>query len=127
MAEPNEVKRLLATKLLVAGLNVDLGVLRDRCEPFVRVVVAMVYVNVDAAEPVDRALEAAEIDLDDVVDLDPEQVANRLQRQLRAAKRERCVDLVAAVAGDVNLQVARNRHHCGRFFIWIEPDEHQRV
>ena len=53
--------------------------------------------------------EVREVHLEDVVDLDPEVLLDRLDRERRAADRVGGVDLVAAVAGDVDDRVARDR------------------
>ena len=68
---------------------------------------------VDAAERVDEVGEVLEVDLDEVVDLDAEVLLDRADRQRRPADRVGGVDLVAAVAGDVDQRVARDRQARG--------------
>ena len=63
------VERVVAAQRLVAGLQVDLLVVVGGVG--VAVQVAAVDVDVDAADRVDRAGEAFEVDIDDMVDLDP--------------------------------------------------------
>src|SRR5439155_18327666 len=68
--------------------------------------------DVDAVDRVDRVGEAPEVDVDDVVDVgDPRELLDRLQGQLRASVGVGGVEPVDAVAGDVHLQVARDRQH----------------
>ena len=127
VAEAHVVERVLAAQPLVAGLDVDRRVARAR-----RVVVAVVDVGVDAAHVVDRAPEPAEVDVDDVVDLERvargrEQRLDRLQRQVGPAVRVGGVDLVRPRAGDVDPQVARDRHHRRRLVVGVEVDEQDRV
>ena len=80
----------------------------------------------------DDLAEAAEVHVDDVVDLERlagllEQLLDRLDRQARAAELVGGVDLVRAVAGDLDLEVARHRHHRGRLLVGVEADEDDRV
>ena len=63
----------------------------------------------DAAERVDQLREVLEVDLDEVVDLDAEVLLDGADRERRAAERVGRVDLVRAVAGDVDDGVARDR------------------
>ena len=63
----------------------------------------------DAAHGVDQLREVVEVDLDQVVDLDAEVLLDRLDGERRAAERVGGVDLVGAVAGDVDDRVARDR------------------
>ena len=97
----------------------------------VGVVVALVDVDVDAPEAVDGALEAAEVHVDDVVDRDVQQAADRLDRQRRAAVGVGGVDLrrvdAAARHLDRHLEVARDRHHRGRLLRRVQAHEHHRV
>src|SRR5215218_4706780 len=64
---------------------------------------------VDAAHRVDERGEVGDVDLEDVVDVDAQVLLDGLDRQRGAAERVRRVDLVAAVAGDVDDGVARDR------------------
>src|SRR5262249_13241296 len=64
---------------------------------------------VDAAHRVDEGREVVEVDLEDVVDRDAEELLDRLDGERCAAEGVRGVDLVAAVAGDVDDRVARYR------------------
>ena len=70
VAVAHVVERRLAAQLLVAGLDVDVAYCGGG-QPGILVVVAAVDVDVDAADRVDDAAEALEVDVDDVVDRDP--------------------------------------------------------
>ena len=110
VAVADVLERVVAAHPLVAGRDVDLGVLVDRRQPDVRVVVVVVDVDVDAADRVDRVGEAREVDVDDVVDVvEAGELLDDLQGQLRPAVAVGGVELVDPVAGDVHLQVARDR------------------
>ena len=78
--EADEVERLLAVQLLVAGLQVDRGV--ALAPGRVVVEVAAVDVHPDAADLGDDLLEAAEVDRDQVVDRDARERLDRLERAL---------------------------------------------
>src|SRR5204862_868158 len=95
----------------------------------VRVVeVAAVDVHVDAAERVHGLREAVEVDVDDVVDLQSRvELADRAHGQARAAERVGGVELVGAVAGDVDLQVARQRQQGGGALRRVEAHQDHRV
>ena len=121
VAEARVLERLLAAQPLVARRHVDVGVLGGVVE------VAPVDVDVDAADRVDRALEALEVDVDHVVDREPGELLDRLQRQRRAAELVGRVDLVGAAAGDLHLQVARQRHQRGGLPLGVEPGQDDRV
>ena len=122
-------QRVRADQALVAGLDVD------RREPgALRVVVVAVDVDVDAADVVDRALEAVEVDVDDAVDRHlaadrvREQQLDRVQGERRAALVVGLVDLgVVGVTGDRHREVTRQRHHRDPVALRVQPDEHDRV
>ncbi len=113
VAEAHVLQRLVAAHALIAGRDVDVRVLRRV------VVVGAVDVRVDAADRVDRAAEAGEVDVDDVVDRQPGQRLDRVERQLRPAEVIGRVDLVHPVAGDLHLEVARQRHHRDRALVRV--------
>ena len=123
-------ERVLAAQLLVARVDVD-----RRVAAGARVVVEVVAIDVgvDAVDVVDRLLEAAEVDRDDVVDLevaaaDGEQVLDRPDREALAARRIRLVDLHAvADAGDRHEEVARDRGHRDHLLVRIQADEQDGV
>ena len=69
--------------------------------------------------------EVLEVDLDDVVDVDAEVLRDGLGREARAAVGVGGVDLVAAVAGDVDDRVARDRE--ARGLPAADAHEHDRV
>ena len=133
VAVAHVVERVLALELLVAGLDVDRGVALAGRGGRVVVVVAPVDVDVDAADVVDRAPEAAEVDVDDVVDREvragrvPEQLLDRRDRLARPAVGVGGVDLVGPVAGDRDLQVARERHHRDPLLVRVHAREQDRV
>ena len=80
MAEAHVLERVVPAHPLVAGLDVDL-----RGPGFGRDVVAAVDVDVDAADRVHRVGEAGEVDVDDVVDLEPGELLDHLEGLLRTA------------------------------------------
>ena len=79
----------------------------------------------DAAERVDQLREVLEVDLDEVVDLDPEVLLDGADRERRPADRVGGVDLVLAVAGDVDDGVARDRER--RVVAAADPHQQDRV
>jgi hypothetical protein len=127
MAEAYVVQRVLAAHSLVAGLQIDRRVLLVGGDGRIVVVeVAPVDIGVHAAQAVDPALEAAEVDVEDVVDLD----AHRLDgpgRERRPARAIGGVDATSAVAGDRDHQVARDRHHRHRLLPRVQADDQHRV
>src|SRR5215208_1026958 len=97
-----------AAERLVSGLEVDLRVVVGRGPVHgVLVEVAMVDVDVDAADRVDRPGEAREVHVDQVVYMQAGELLDRLQGQLRAAIRVRVVELADPESGDADLQVTR--------------------
>ena len=84
--EADEVERLLAVELLVAGMQVDL---RVAAGPPERVDVAVVDVDVDAVQLVHEQLEAVEVDRDQVVDRQARQLRDGLERARRARRSTR--------------------------------------
>ena len=123
-------QRVGAAELLVARVDVDHRVAAGAA---LVVEVVAVDVGVDAADVVDRAPEAAEVDRDHVVDrerlaVDLEQVLDRADRAALAGGLVRGVDLdLVADARDVDEQVARDRHHRDDLLVRVEPDEDHRV
>src|SRR5438105_12425387 len=110
-----------AAQPLVTGGDVDL-----RVAPTLVVVVA-VDVDVNAAELVDDLAEAAEVDVDDVVDPQAGELLDRAQRQLHAAVGVGLVQLGDAVARDLHLEVTRERQQRGGLLGGVEADKHHRV
>ena len=125
MAVARECQRVGAVQHLVAGWDVHLGVLV--LAGHVHVVVALVDRHVDAVELVHQVTEALEVDGHQVVWLDVGCVLDRLQRQLVAAVGVGGVDLVDAVAGDGDVQIARQRQQRDVLGAGIDPHQHQRV
>jgi len=125
------LERLLPAQLLIARLDVDLGVGLADGDVVVQVQVAPIDLNVHAAEIVDERLEALEVDVDDVIDLDPQHLLDRLDRQLRAAERVGGVDLLGArraMGGmDRHLQVAGDREHRRVGLGGVEADQEHGV
>ena len=93
----------------------------------VRQLVLHVLLRADlhAADGVDHVDDAAEADLDVVVDADPGVLLDRLHQQLRAAVGVGGVDLRGAVAGDVDRRVAGDRHQQVRAGAGVQ--QHDRV
>src|SRR4029453_19399211 len=104
----DEVERLVAAELLVAGIEVDGGV----AEVAAAVVeVAPADVQPHATEGADELVEAAEVDGDQVVDRKASQLADGLERALGAAGGIGAVDAGPeggpAGAVDLDVEVAR--------------------
>ena len=126
VAVADVLERVVAAHPLVAGRDVDLRVLLGGAQPDVRVVVVVVDVHVHAADRVDGVGEAREVDVDDVVDVvDAGELLDDLQGQLRPAVGVGGVELVDPVAGDVHLQVARDRQH--RDLVGGDAEQDRRV
>ena len=110
--------------------------------PDVPVVVAAVDVHPDAAELVHDRDEAEEVDADQVVDRDPGQMPNCLERAARAAVGVGAVDPVGARsdrrsvaspggspprAVEGHLEITREREQRDRLRDRVGPDQHHRV
>ena len=121
------VERVEAAERLVAGLQVDLLVVGGGGGSVVVVEVAPVDVDVDAVEGVDRPREALEVDVHEVVDLETGQGLHRLEGELGAAVGVGRVELVGADAGDLHLEIARQREEGDRVAVRVEPQEHRRI
>ena len=126
VAVAHVVERVAAAQALVAGLDVDRREVGGGGAD-VAVEVVAVDVGVDAAEPVHERAEAGEVDVDHVVDPDPEHLVERLDGERGAAPRVRGVELRGALARDRHLQVARDREHRDGLGPRAEADEHHRV
>jgi hypothetical protein len=124
----DEIERLVAAELLVAGEEVD----RRVAEVAAAVVeVAAVDIDPDPSDRVDELPEPAEVDRDQVVDRRVRERTHGLERPFGAAGGVRLVDPRAedALAGTVDLdeEVARERQHRDRLRLRVGPDEHDRV
>ena len=126
VAVAHVVERVAAAQALVAGLDVDRRVVGGGGAD-VAVEVVAVDVGVDAVEPVHERAEAGEVDVDHVVDPDPEHLVERLDGERGAAPRVRGVELRGALARDRHLEVARDREHGDGLGPRAEADEHHRV
>ena len=133
-------ERVFVAELLVAGLEVDVGVVGfGGADVFVEV--AVVDVDVDAAELVDEADEAGEGDVDDAVELEPgEHLFDGLggERGALVVPGQDAADGVGGVdlrgvvdlparRGDRDEQIARDREHGGLFLFGVEAHEQHRV
>jgi hypothetical protein len=85
------------------------------------------HVDRHAAEGVGDPGEAGEVDDDDVVDADLRQLLHGLHHQRRAAEAERRVDLVLAVARDVDVAVAGDRDDLDTGPVGRDVGDHDRV
>ena len=92
LAEPQRVAALAA-----AGAAGDVGADLHR------------HVDLDPADRVDQVFEPGEVDDRDVVDLDVEEVLDRLDLRLGAAEGVGGVDLLRVLAGDLGVGVAGDR------------------
>ena len=128
VAVAHVVQRVLAAQPLVAGADVDRRVRPAAAVGRAVVVeVPVVDVDVDAAEAVDGSAEAPEGDPHVVVDRDVQQVAHRAQREPVLAVGEGGVELLAPVAGDVDHEVARQRHQRRGALVRVQAHEDHRV
>ena len=141
VAVADVVERVFVAELLVAGLQVDAGVVGFGAAD-VLVVVAVVHVYVGAPERVHHFDEAREVDVDDPVQVQPREdfVLDRFGREQRGslraadlgADRVRRVDLFVHVllargGRDVDFEVSRDRHHGRLALIGVEADQQDRV
>ena len=118
------LERLEAGELLVAGLEVDRGVVARAA---VGVVVAPVDVEIDAAERVHRLAEEVEVDRHVVVDLHAQHLAHGLDRERRTAVGVGLVDLARPDALDRHVEVARQGEQRQHLRLRIDADQHERV
>ena len=86
-----------------------------------------VEVHRHAADRTDEPLEAAEVDLDVVVDLDAEVLANRVDEHLPAASVRRVDAVVLTGVRHRDPEVAREREHLHRAGDGVDADEQDRV
>ena len=120
-------ERAVGAQLLVAGLEVDRGVaVADGVE------VAVVHVDVDAPDRPHDADERREAEIHDVVDRDAGQrLLDDAQHEVGAAHRvgrvELLVGVLAAVAREVDQQVARDREDRGLRVLGVHADQHECV
>ena len=121
MAGPRERQRLVAVEHHAAGVVDD--------QPRVAIAHRRLERQRHAAHRVDDAREAAEVDLDVVVDRDAEVVADRVDQALRTVVvGVGGVDpLVLARARDLDPQVAGERHEVDRVVGGVDPRDHDRV
>ena len=93
------------------------------------------HIDVDAADGVDDFLEGLDVDDDVVVHVDAEEVLDGALRELLACLRAALgtavgvggVDLIPAVALDLDAGIARDGHQRGLILLWVERRDHQRV
>ena len=103
-AGSGEGDRLEAVEVVLALLEVELeGAAGDLGADIGR------QVDVDAADRVDEAAKAVEVDDRDLVDVEPEQPLDRAHGELRAPGGVGGVDLLRALPGDLGERVARDR------------------
>ena len=82
----------------------------------------------DATDRIDQRLESAEVDLDVVVDGDPEVEVDGVDQLLRLIEAVRAVDPAFAVrAGDLDPQVSWQRQHCRTTGRGVDAHDHDRV
>ncbi len=124
--EADEGEGLGPAELLVARLDVDARVVGGGRV----VVVAVVDVGVDATDRVDQVLEAAEVDVDYVVDdqAGEDLLAQRLDQQVGPAQRVGGVQLGdSSRHREPDLKIARDREHVDGRGVRVKPNEHHRV
>ncbi len=122
MAEAHVLERVVPAHPLVAGLDVDL-----RGPRFGRDVIAAVDVDIDAADRVHRVGEAGEVDVDDVVDLEPGELLDHLEGLVRTALGVGDVELVDADPGDVDLQVTGDGEQRDRMLVGVDAEQDRGV
>ena len=132
-----ECQRIGPAQELVPGLHVDHGVAVADRRGVVRglgVQVVLVDGHIDAVEVVHEVAESTEVDHGHVVDLEPCEVLDGLERELRRARalelravREGRVDAVVPEPGDRHPQVAREREQRHEMPLGVDPNEHEGV
>ena len=128
MAVRDELERLGAAHLLVAGLEIDLLILLAVRR--VDVVVAPIDRRVHASDLVDRGLEVVEVDLDDVVGSDPGELVDRRDEGVEATAGKGVVQAGghgAVRTRDRGLELSRDRHHRDPRLVRVDPDEQHLV
>ena len=120
VALAHEGQGLLAVEVVPALLDDDRAAVAGA-------VARLLGVHADAAHGIRHVLEALEVGLRDVVDADLEQVLHGLHEQRLAAVGVGGVDLVLAVAGDVDVEVAREVDHVDRLAVGGDVHEHDDV
>ncbi len=119
---PDEGERRPPVELLAARLDV---------EPGQHILHRIRHAHAHAAERIDHALEPGEVDVEEVVDVQAGEVLDGPGDEIGAAAAhaalERAVDLVHAVAGDGNPEVAREAQDDRLLAVRIDVDEHDRV
>ena len=131
VAGPGVLEDALAVHMLPTGREID---------PHVLVIRSWILVVADrirdierhAADGIDDLDETVEVDLGEVIDVDPEIGLDRPHHESRTtarhvgvgiAERVRGIDLVRAEAGDDDLQVARDREHPRRLRDRVDIDQ----
>ena len=128
MAEADELQCLGAAQLLIAGLQVDAGVVGLRGV----VDVPVVDVAVDAAERIDEIGEALEVEVDGVVDLQAREHL-RLEDPHEQACASDAVDRIelggheGAALRNPDLEIPGHRKYVDRGSGRVETDEQHRV
>src|SRR3954447_3967473 len=124
VAIASEVQCIESAQGLVAGLEVDLLVVLGTGG--VAVEVPAIDVCVHAADLVHRPGESGEVDVDEVVDGNSvaEESFDGQQGELWATERVGGIELVGAMARDVDLEVSGQREQRDRVLIRVEPQEH---
>ena len=84
-----------------------------------------VYLN--PSERIDDGLEAVEVYLCEMRDLDPRKLRHGFHRQSRTAERSGGIDFLNAVFSQVNFGVTRNRHQSHLLVHRIDPSKHNAV
>ena len=127
VAEADERQRVPAVEPLIARLQVDRREVGHRRV----VVVAAIDHEVRPAQLVDHADEAPEVDVDEVVDLQPRELLHRLEGErgavLASTQRVRGVDAIGAVARYLDTQVARDRQHRDALRLGVEAHQDEGV
>lgn len=103
--------------------------------PGVFVVHALLDIDVNAADRINDLLERLDVDDDVVVHVDAEEVLDgalcellaRFWAALGAAVGVGCIDLIPAVALDLDACIARDGHQSSMVFLRVERRDHQGI
>ena len=95
--------------------------------PRILVVHPLFHVDVDAAHRIYNPLECRRIDHDVVRDGNPHKFANRGKCHLMPTECIRMVDLVIAVAANLDARITRDRQQHGPPVFFIDCSKHERV
>ena len=118
MAAAAQNKRLVAIDCLFAG--------RETATRF-GIVDIDGHIHIDSAKRIDDRFEAIKVDFGIMRNRHARKFRNRFHRKRRAAKRIGGIDLIYAVAVDINQRIALNGNERHLLLLRIDAREHHRV